>query len=51
MVVSGVGVVAPNGIGKDAFFPTLGGAVGSYLKHHAVEWVDWEDRSVGAKGE
>jgi high affinity sulfate transporter 1 len=37
-------------IGEDAFFPTLGGAVGSYLKQHAVEWVDWEDRGIEKRG-
>jgi MFS superfamily sulfate permease-like transporter len=37
-------------IGEGAFFPTLGGAVGSYLKQHAVEWVDWEDRGVEKRG-
>jgi high affinity sulfate transporter 1 len=37
-------------IGEDAFFPTLGGAVGSYLKQHAVEWVDWEDRGMEKRG-
>jgi len=32
-------------IGEGAFFPTTGAAVGSYLETHAVDWVDWEDRS------
>jgi high affinity sulfate transporter 1 len=32
-------------IGEGAFFPTLGAAVGRYLETHAVDWVDWEDRS------
>ncbi len=31
-------------LGEDAFFPTIGAAVGSYLKAHPVDWVDWEDR-------
>jgi hypothetical protein len=31
-------------IGENAFFPTVGAAVGSYLETHTVEWVDWEDR-------
>ena len=31
-------------IGEDAFFPTVGAAVASYLETHTVEWVDWEDR-------
>ncbi len=30
--------------GEEAFFPTLGAAVSSYLKTHPVDWVDWEDR-------
>ena len=30
--------------GEDRFFPTIGAAVGSYLKSHKVDWVDWEDR-------
>jgi high affinity sulfate transporter 1 len=30
-------------IGEGAFFPTIGAAVSSYLKGHAVEWQDWED--------
>ncbi|HSE74520.1 MAG TPA: sulfate permease [Dongiaceae bacterium] len=38
-------------IGEDAFFPTLGATVGSYLKQHAVEWVDWEDRGIEKRGE
>jgi len=32
-------------LGEDLFFPTMGAAVGSYLKTHAVEWDDWEDRT------
>ena len=32
-------------IGVAFFFPTIGAAVGSYLESHAVDWVDWEDRS------
>ena len=31
-------------LGEEAFFPTTGAAVGSYLKAHPVDWVDWEDR-------
>jgi high affinity sulfate transporter 1 len=31
-------------LGEETFFPTLGVAVGSYLKTHPVEWKDWEDR-------
>jgi high affinity sulfate transporter 1 len=37
-------------IGEDAFFPTLGGAVGNYLKRHPVVWVDWEDRGKTGEG-
>jgi MFS superfamily sulfate permease-like transporter len=32
--------------GEGAFFPTLGAAVGGYLDHHPVDWVDWEDRQA-----
>jgi high affinity sulfate transporter 1 len=32
-------------IGERFFFPTIGSAVSSYLESHAVDWVDWEDRS------
>src|SRR5262249_32904956 len=32
-------------IGEKFFFPTIGAAVSSYLDSHAVDWVDWEDRS------
>jgi hypothetical protein len=32
-------------LGDETFFPTIGVAVSSYLKTHAVEWQDWEDRS------
>jgi high affinity sulfate transporter 1 len=38
-------------IGAEFFFPTLGSAVGSYLESHAVDWVDWEDRSPPRKAE
>ncbi len=31
-------------LGEQRFFATIGGAVSSYLKAHAVQWVDWEDR-------
>jgi high affinity sulfate transporter 1 len=30
-------------LGEDAFFPTIGTAVGSYLESHAVDWVDWDE--------
>jgi high affinity sulfate transporter 1 len=36
--------------GERRFFPTIGVAVGSYLESHAVEWVDWEDRSPPKTG-
>jgi high affinity sulfate transporter 1 len=36
-------------IGEDAFFPTVGAAVSSYLEKHAVDWVDWEDRGPPKK--
>jgi high affinity sulfate transporter 1 len=31
-------------LGEETFFPTLGAAVGGYLKTFPVEWEDWEDR-------
>jgi high affinity sulfate transporter 1 len=37
-------------IGERFFFPTVGAAVGNYLKSHAVDWVDWEDRNPPRKG-
>ncbi|RZU02612.1 high affinity sulfate transporter 1 [Rivibacter subsaxonicus] len=39
-------------LGENAFFPTIGAAVSSYLLTHAVDWVDWEDggRSSGEPG-
>lgn len=30
--------------GENRFFPTIGAAVGGYLKGHSVEWVDWKER-------
>lgn len=33
-------------LGEQRFFPTLGQAVGSYLRAYQVPWVDWEDRKV-----
>ena len=33
-------------LGEDLFFPTIGAAVGGYLKTFPVEWVDWEDRGT-----
>jgi high affinity sulfate transporter 1 len=30
-------------LGDDAFFPTIGVGVNSYLERNAVDWVDWED--------
>ena len=38
-------------IGESSFFPTIGAAVGDYLKTHAVDWVDWKDRSKLVKGD
>jgi high affinity sulfate transporter 1 len=35
-------------LGEEAFFPTTGAAVGSYLKAFPVDWVDWEDRGPGS---
>ncbi|CAB3801053.1 putative sulfate transporter [Paraburkholderia ultramafica] len=32
-------------LGEEAFFPTMGAAVSSYLAVHRVDWQDWEDRS------
>lgn len=32
-------------LGDETFFPTIGTAVASYLKTHAVDWVDWEERN------
>jgi len=32
--------------GEQTFFPTLGAAVGAYLKAHPMDWVDWEDRKA-----
>jgi hypothetical protein len=32
-------------LAEQTFFPTVGAAVGGYRKTHAVDWVDWEDRS------
>lgn len=34
-------------LGEQRFFATVGQSVSSYLKAHAVEWVDWEDRPKG----
>jgi len=30
--------------GEERFYATVGEAVSSYLKAHAVDWVDWEDQ-------
>ncbi len=32
-------------LGEKTFFGTLGEAVSAYRASHAVEWVDWEDRT------
>jgi MFS superfamily sulfate permease-like transporter len=37
-------------IGETSFFPTIGIAVSSYLESHAVDWVDWEDRTPPRNG-
>ena len=29
--------------GEHAFFPTIGAAVGAYLRANGVDWTDWED--------
>jgi high affinity sulfate transporter 1 len=34
-------------LGAETFFPTVGAAVGNYLKTHPVDWVDWEERGQG----
>jgi high affinity sulfate transporter 1 len=31
-------------LGAERFFATVGQAVSAYVKAHAVQWVDWEDR-------
>ena len=31
-------------LGAERFFATVGEAVSAYVKAHAVQWVDWEDR-------
>lgn len=36
-------------IGASSFFPTIDAAISSYLKTHAVDWVDWKDRNLAAK--
>jgi hypothetical protein len=35
-------------IGERYFFPTIDAAISSYLKTHAVDWVDWKDRNPAA---
>jgi MFS superfamily sulfate permease-like transporter len=32
-------------LGEEMFFPTVGEAVGSYVRTCPVDWVDWQDRS------
>ena len=32
-------------LGEDLFFPTIGEAVGTYVRTQKVEWVDWQDRA------
>jgi high affinity sulfate transporter 1 len=31
-------------LGEELFFPTIGEAVGSYVKTYDVDWVDWSER-------
>jgi MFS superfamily sulfate permease-like transporter len=31
-------------LGEDRFFATIGEAVNRYVRAHAIDWVDWEDR-------
>jgi len=38
-------------IGERCFFPTIDAAISSYLKTHAVDWVDWKDRNPAANGD
>lgn len=38
-------------LGEEAFFPTLGEAVNTYVATFAVDWVDWQDRVEEARGE
>jgi len=35
-------------LGADTFFPTVGAAVGMYLRTYPVNWLDWEDRGSGS---
>lgn len=35
---------------EEAFFPTIGSAVRSFLKSHPVDWVDWEETRSAEKG-
>ncbi|MGQ9547024.1 MAG: SulP family inorganic anion transporter [Roseiflexus sp.] len=32
--------------GEQLFFPTIGEAVGAYVRTFEVDWVDWEDRQM-----
>ena len=32
-------------LGDERFFATIGEAVSSYVKAHALQWIDWEDRA------
>jgi MFS superfamily sulfate permease-like transporter len=36
--------------GRDRFFPTVGSAVHAYLDLTGIEWVDWEDAGMDARG-
>jgi len=35
-------------IGRSRFFPTLGTAVGAYLRASGIDWIDWEERGRGS---
>ncbi|MFN8232424.1 MAG: SulP family inorganic anion transporter [Actinomycetota bacterium] len=35
-------------IGRSRFFPTLGTAVGAYLRASGTDWIDWEERGRGS---
>jgi high affinity sulfate transporter 1 len=34
-------------VGSERFYPTLGMAVRDYVERYEVDWIDWEDVSVG----
>jgi high affinity sulfate transporter 1 len=37
-------------IGRHRFFPTLGVAVGTYVRETGVDWLDWQDRPTVPDG-